>query len=415
MECRILRGTQEIGGSCVELSYDGDRIILDCGLPLDTQEADVSMVPDIKGILQKTDDLKGVIVSHYHQDHCGLLPFIDDSIPVAMGAAARNIMNTGAFFQKKDYRLKDFIPLENMKSIYMGKFKITPYITDHSAYDSYALLIEAGGKKLFYSGDLRAHGRKAALFEIMLNRLPNQIDVLLMEGSSIGRLEDNAKFPTETDIENRLKNEFLHSNGITFIVTSGQNIDRIVSIYRAAKRSGKELVIDPYVAESLRATGNNKIPQFNWPQIKIYIPDWERGLIANTQKFDLLEDYKPNRVFLDYIQKNKKNIVMLLRSSIVPDLEQQPDILSDANCIYSMWEGYFLEKNSEQIRVLLDNNKIRLSFIHTSGHADVPTLQRLVQAIQPKHVIPIHTFEATRYPELFPNVEIKQDGEKWAI
>ncbi|MDR1027339.1 MAG: MBL fold metallo-hydrolase [Rickettsiales bacterium] len=415
MEVRILRGTKEIGGSCVEVSSGGERIILDIGLPLDTKEADVSMIPEIKGILQKTGDLKGVIVSHYHQDHSGLLPFIDQSIPVAMGTAARNIMNAGAYFQKKDYTLKDYTPLENQKTIYMGKFKITPYIVDHSAYDAYALLIEADGKKLFYSGDLRAHGRKAKLFDQLLYRVPKGVDCMLLEGSSLGRLNEESTFQTEDEIEDKLIDEFHKSKGVALVVVSGQNIDRIVSLYRAAKRTGKELVLDPYVVESLRATGNEKIPQYNWPHIKIYIPEWERAHIAKTRKFDLLEDYKSNRVFLDYIEKNARNIVMFFRPSMTMDLEQQPETMQKASCIYSMWEGYLFDETGMQLREFLDKYKIGMSFIHTSGHADIPTLKKLVEALNPKQVIPIHTFEAEKYPDLFPNVAIKQDGEWFSV
>jgi ribonuclease J len=58
---------------------------------------------------------------------------------------------------------------------------ITPHLVDHSGFDAYALEIEAGERRLFYSGDLRAHGRKSKLFELMLKRPPKNIDVMLME------------------------------------------------------------------------------------------------------------------------------------------------------------------------------------------------------------------------------------------
>jgi len=66
----------------------------------------------------------------------------------------------------------------------LGPFTITPYLADHSAYDAFSLLIEAGGRSLFYTGDLRGHGRKATAFERLLADPPSPIHAILMEGTS---------------------------------------------------------------------------------------------------------------------------------------------------------------------------------------------------------------------------------------
>jgi ribonuclease J len=58
---------------------------------------------------------------------------------------------------------------------------------DHSAPDAYAFEIECDGKRLFYSGDFRAHGRKAKLFKNLLKNPPKKIDVLIMEGTMMER------------------------------------------------------------------------------------------------------------------------------------------------------------------------------------------------------------------------------------
>jgi ribonuclease J len=55
----------------------------------------------------------------------------------------------------------------------IGPFRVTPFLVDHSAYDAYGLLIESGGKRLFYSGDFRAHGRKGMLFDRLIAQPPN--------------------------------------------------------------------------------------------------------------------------------------------------------------------------------------------------------------------------------------------------
>lgn len=66
MKVRIHRGTQEIGGTCIELEEEGKRIVLDVGLPLDAGESSdmEDLLPQVKGFRQKDDSLLAVIISH---------------------------------------------------------------------------------------------------------------------------------------------------------------------------------------------------------------------------------------------------------------------------------------------------------------------------------------------------------------
>jgi ribonuclease J len=125
-------------------------------------------------------------------------------------------------------------------------FKITPYLVDHSAIDAYSFLIEAEGKRLFYSGDLRSHGRKGELFEHLVKHPIPNIDLLFLEGTMMHRSND--LFPDEAAVEKQIVEVVSTQNNISFIISSSQNIDRIVSAFRACKRTGRILVIDIYTA-----------------------------------------------------------------------------------------------------------------------------------------------------------------------
>lgn len=76
-----------------------------------------------------------------------------------------------------------------------GPFTITPYLTDHSAFDAHMLLVDVGGKRILYSGDFRRVGRKAALVDRLMKNPPPDVDVLLLEGTTLGRTEAS---PTES-------------------------------------------------------------------------------------------------------------------------------------------------------------------------------------------------------------------------
>ena len=73
------------------------------------------------------------------------------------------------------------------RPLQLGRFTVTPYLVDHSAFDAYALLVEADRRRLFYSGDLRSHGRKQRTMERLFRSPPTDVDVLLMEGTTVGR------------------------------------------------------------------------------------------------------------------------------------------------------------------------------------------------------------------------------------
>ena len=171
MRIRIHRGTKEIGGTCIEIETRGKRIAVDAGLPLDaTDEGQESLLPDISGFRQSDSSLLGVVISHPHLDHYGLARYIRPELPVWIGRAANDILTAASAYVPNGHALVDPRFLSNRKPLNIGPFRVTPYLVDHSAFDAYALLVEADGKRVFYSGDFRAHGRKKALFEAMVRR-----------------------------------------------------------------------------------------------------------------------------------------------------------------------------------------------------------------------------------------------------
>lgn len=94
-------------------------------------------------------------------------------------------------------------------------FIITPYLVDHSAYDAFAIQIEADGKKLFYSGDFRGHGRKRKLLDNLVTHPPEKIDTLLMEGTTLSITKNISR---TNDLLNDLALEFNTNISIFFLV-----------------------------------------------------------------------------------------------------------------------------------------------------------------------------------------------------
>ena len=125
----------------------------------------------------------GIVLSHPHFDHYGLLAKVPHSIPVYLGEAAARILQEGVIFTSMGISIAPAGFLRHRQSFALGPFHITAYLNNHSAFDAYSLLVEAGGRKVFYTGDIRAHGRKATLFEELVRYPPSDVEVLLMEGT----------------------------------------------------------------------------------------------------------------------------------------------------------------------------------------------------------------------------------------
>ena len=99
MKVRIHRGAAEIGGNCVEVADDrGQRIVLDVGRPLSAGWSDDVPLPAVPGLVTLDPSLHGVLISHPHLDHYGLLGGVDTGVPVFVGAEAAAIVDAARFF-----------------------------------------------------------------------------------------------------------------------------------------------------------------------------------------------------------------------------------------------------------------------------------------------------------------------------
>ena len=434
MKLKIHRGTQEIGGSCVEVWSISIKILLDCGMPLVAQDGrqfeidkyktlntteliKEGILPNVAGLYGDGDDvIDGIILSHAHLDHYGLFDFLNPNIKIYLGQATHKIIELNSLFTPQLITIAKPIYFEKEKTFQIGDISITPYWADHSAFDSYSFLIEADGKKIFYSGDFRGHGRKSKVFKWFTHHAPQNVDYLLLEGTSIGR--ENKPSKSETEIEADLVSLFSEPGKINLIYTSGQNVDRLVSIYRACLKTGKILVVDVYVADILKELSKfAKIPypskSFNG--LRVIFPYYTSRRLKNSGNEKLLYQFKNYKITKEEISSEAGKVVMIVRPSMQKDLDNIKNI-DGGNLIYSMWEGYLEKSNTKEFISYLTKRGFVFHIIHTSGHADIKELEEMADALKPKAIIPIHTFEAGKYKDIFKFSVIELgDGEEVAV
>jgi ribonuclease J len=229
--------------------------------------------------------------------------------------------------------------LRHREPLTLGPFTVTPFLNDHSGFDTYSLLIEAGGRRLFYSADLQAHGRKAGIFEELLRKPPGEIDVLLMEGTNL-RTEGNPKTgQTERDIETDLVQSFKETPGIVLAMYSAQNIDRLVTMFRACLQAGRRLVLDLYTASVAAATANANIPQAGFDNLLVYVPLRQRIQVKESREFERVSRIRAVRIFPEQLAERGHELVLTFRTSMIPEV-QKAQCLNGASAVWSMWPGY---------------------------------------------------------------------------
>jgi ribonuclease J len=419
MRARIHRGSHEIGGSCVELEHDGARLVL-LGKPLSAGWADEVPLPDVPGLATGEDPrLLGVLLSHGHADHWGLLPQVHPSVPRYCGRATADVLRAASFWGL-GVDLGETGHLVDREPLPLGPFTVTPYLVDHSAYDAAALLVEAGRDRLFYTGDIRAHGRKASLFERLLADPPRDVDVLLMEGTNVRPAGDELEKPvaSEAEVELSLAETLRGTDGLAVVLSSAQNVDRLVTAYRAAKRVGRMLVVDPYTADVARATGNPNIPAPGpvWPLVRVYVAQRQRVRIKQAGEFHRAAEVKPYRLFSeDLAAAPERYVVYGAFSSEVARFVREGVLTSSSAAIWSLWDGYLVEPSGKRLEARLSSIGLELIHHHTSGHASSVDLKRLVDAIGARRVVPIHTQHGAAMVQVGLGTYAMSDGEQWEV
>lgn len=236
----------------------------------------------------------------------------------------------------------------------------------------------------------------------------------MLEGTHVRGDGETSTGPDEQEVELTMAETFRSTQGLGVVFSAAQNIDRLVTVYRACMRAGRTLVIDLYTATVAEATGNKNIPQSGFPRLRIYVPNRQRILVKQSGQFERVNSVHRHRIFLEEVQEKKSELVMLIQGSTLAELARA-DCLDGAAAIWSLWPGYLDQPSGARVSRLLEEHSVPLTHLHSSGHARVEDLQVLAAALAPARVVPIHSAAPERFEELFAHVEAHADGEWWAV
>ena len=373
------RGGKEIGGNCIEIQSNNEKILIDVGKSITNT--------DLKDCIEKYSSYDGVLLSHSHIDHYGLLNRISKDTKVFCSAATKDILDVNHIFLTQDKFDVDYCIFESYKQFRIGSFEITPFLQDHSAFDSHGFIIKVEEKIIVYTGDFRNHGRKPHIYRKLMNLIKDEnVNLLITEGTTLNREYDKIK--TEDEIVDDLILAISKRNGLVMVCFSPQNIDRLVSIYKATRKTEKTFVIDIYTAYLLGKLSNySNIPNAQFRNIAVYYPINQVKKLLNMKMNYVLSDFTKRRIFLDKIKANPQKYIIMVRPSLIEELKElEPSLL-----IYSMWKGYLKNKDMKKMSEWCIDKGAQFEIIHTSGHTSVDFFVDYVEKIDPELLKIIHT------------------------
>jgi len=409
----IHRGSHQIGGNCVEFATRNTKILIDCGLPLDFDEQAPEMQDQIlEDAREWTCNCDAIFLSHYHADHYGLLNEAPEGTKVYTTKETAELMKISGVLGEDLTKHLDIQPVED--SVTVKDFRVTKFDVDHSAFGACAFLFEACGKRILYSGDIRLHGKKGVLYK----NLPQNVDYLFLEGTN---LDKGVRQMTETAIENEFVSQFKENKDSLHLVwCSSQNIDRIVDLYRACIKTNRILCVDLYAAYVLKLVNasNDKIPSIKThDNLMIYFPHRLTSLlIEKDEKLVYGLRQGATKLVKGDLSVNPSKYVVLFRPKLLGDLGRY--INNTKVCLTtSIWSQYWEQDKPEITRLKAwlaakPELRKRLPDNHTSGHADVESLQEIVEHIQPNVIVPIHTEHSESFSSLFPNNSVMEVADE---
>ncbi len=377
-----LGGLGEIGKNMTAIEYEDEILIVDCGLsfPDDDMFGIDKVIPDFDYLINTEKKIKGLIITHGHEDHIGAIPYLLKEINVPIYGLRFPL---GLIESKlSEFGIKgDFHLIEPGKEFRVGKhFNVEPIRITHSIADSVCYSIKTPAGRIFHTGDFKIDYTPVDGNPIDFARLAQigMEGVLLMMADSTNVVRPGYT-QSEMVVGETLEGIFRGTNKRIIIATFSSNVHRIQKIidialkcHRKVAVSGRSMV---NVVELARELGYIKIPNSKLIDLNKAqnIPDKEMVVITTGSQGEPMSalarmasnDHKSINI--------RANDMVILSSTPVPGNE-----LTVANVVNKL-----VEKGAEVIYS-------DIAETHVSGHACCEELKLMHSLIRPKYFMPVH-------------------------
>ena len=377
-----LGGLGEVGKNMYVISHDDEILIIDAGVmfPEDELLGIDYVIQDISYLKKNVDKIKGLIITHGHEDHIGGISFLLNAIHIPVIYAppiAIDLMNKKLDEKKISY--KNFVNITVDTKVKTKYFNVEFINTTHSIPDSFALYIKTPNGNIFETGDFKFDltpvGPMADIHK-MSDAGKEGVDLLLSDST-------NSLSPgfskSESSVDETLNDIISKHLGRVIIATFASNIFRLKHIVETCKKHNRKIIVFG------RSMENN---------IELSL---RNGLIDDRSMFITVNEAKSLKKHeLCILCTGSQGEPLAALSRIANGSHRQISLIPDDLVVFSSSP---IPGNSASINKII--NKLYLkgvkvftntefSDIHTSGHAKIEELKWMLRIIKPKYFMPMH-------------------------
>lgn len=377
-----LGGLREIGKNCTLIDTGKDILIIDCGLAFPEYEMfgiDV-VIPDFTYLKENMERIKGLIITHGHEDHIGGIPYLlhDIKIPIYASPLATGLIKHKLEEHGMNADLHVISPGDFFK---VGSFTVEAIRTNHSIADSIAFSIKFSGGHIIHTGDFKVDYSPLDGKVIDLNRISRLgdegVDVLICDSTNVMR---KGYTPSEAVVRKSIDEIFTNNDKRVIIATFASNIHRIKYFIEASMKNKRRIALSGRSMENVMTLARDlgylsDLPESIFVDIaKIKdIPDRNLTIITTGSQGEPMSALTRMANDNHKSVKLRKNDMVVFSSSPIPGNEKV--VTQVINQLYGKGVEVVLASSMD---------------VHVSGHASSEELKLIHTLVRPKIFMPAH-------------------------
>ena len=376
-----LGGMEQIGMNMTAIEYDGQIIVIDCGMAFadDTLLGIDLIIPDITYLKQNRSKVKAFLITHGHEDHIGAVPYILKEINAPIYGTRLSL----ALIERKlaEHGLKDSVKLKQVEygnKFYIGNFKIEFIRTNHSISDAAAIAIRTPAGLILHTGDFKVDYTPVYGDAINLARMAE-----LGQKGVLAVFSDSTNAPrkgytmSEATVGKTFDMMFAqHTKERIIVATFASNVDRVQQVINTAYKYKRKVVLE----------GRSMVNIIETATELGYIQMPKNTLIS----VDELGNYPDHKVVI--ITTGSQGESMAALSRMAAKSHKKINIRSNDVIIFSSNPIPGNEKAVANVMNELSAMGAQVIFeqAHVSGHACQEELKLLYALLKPKYIVPVH-------------------------
>lgn len=379
-----LGGLGEIGKNMLVLEADDQLLIIDVGLMFPTIEMhgiDI-VIPDAQYVYERLDRVRGIILTHGHEDHVGGLPYLMEQgldAPIYSTALTRGLLE-GKLREHKLLNEAQLVTVEDDDVIEAGPFTVEFFHTSHSFPDSVGVCVNTPAGRIVHTSDFRFDPTPVddkPTETVKLRKWGDEGVLLLMSDST--NVEHDGTTPSERTLETVLDRAFSNADGRILLATFASNLGRVQQIINVARRHGRRVGV---VGRSM--VNNVKIAM----QLG-YLDVTQEELLSTSE----MESLPAHEVVIIATGSQGEPTSAMVRMSL-GDHRQITLRTGDTVILSAMPipgnEELFNRTVDNLFRQGVDVLYHELGNVHVSGHGGRADYEHMIELVRPRYFIPVH-------------------------